>query len=33
LTADLRCDACGEQYMQRESGLAPLKEMQRSVTK
>ena len=33
LIADLRCDACGEQYMQSESGLVPLKEMQRSVTK
>jgi UDP-2-acetamido-3-amino-2,3-dideoxy-glucuronate N-acetyltransferase len=33
LTADLRCDVCGEHYMQSESGLAPLTEMQRSVTK
>lgn len=33
LTADLRCDACGEQYIKEESGLKPLNEMQRSMAK
>ncbi len=33
LTVDLRCEACGEKYAKVESGLAPLNEIQRSVTK
>jgi len=31
LTEDLLCDACGEQYFQQESGLAPLDQTQRSM--
>lgn len=33
LTADLCCEACGEQYVMVESGLEPFNEMQRSVAK
>jgi UDP-2-acetamido-3-amino-2,3-dideoxy-glucuronate N-acetyltransferase len=31
LTADLYCEACGEHYVQVDSGLVPLNEMQRSA--